>query len=154
MNYYSNFIKTGNFPTKKVLSVENQHKFLQLWILICLSLIVKVLVWTLETKTRFLLMKGHHLVNNQRPHDYFFTLIKLNLFSSTEWPKWFRYCRLWCSYKCKDRLFYQSSIQIYEYSIIEYITSYLWTRTNTIATNSGNVCSKSSAYWFPFNWKP
>ena len=36
-NYYSNFINTGTFPTKKILSVKNQHKWIQLSTLICLS---------------------------------------------------------------------------------------------------------------------
>ena len=50
---------------KKIFSVENQLQWTQLSNLIYLSYFVKVLIWTLETKTQLLPKKAHLSVNSQ-----------------------------------------------------------------------------------------
>ena len=58
----------SSFLHKRMFLVGNQHKWIQLKIVICLPLIVNVLLWTLETKSQMLLMKKRPAVEDQSLH--------------------------------------------------------------------------------------
>ena len=65
---------------KIILSVNNEHKCIPLSIIVCSSLIVKVISGTLESKKQLLLMKTHCSSKSQCIHHYSLTVKKISYY--------------------------------------------------------------------------